>query len=140
MQKLGKKLPDHLQKPAWILMTEFYGHKNLITRRKIGQSCTLFSKNLTYGFVGAFWISRMQCIRLFPSLVRSGHNHRSSAGASCRGRPVTTLGHRGGRRRILWERPKFFKLFKLCPTHFLRGAKKFAEGALPPCTPWLRPV
>ena len=35
MQKLGKKFPDHLQKSAWIPMTEFYGHNNhLIIQHK----------------------------------------------------------------------------------------------------------
>jgi len=52
MQELGKKFPERLQKSAGILMTEFYGHKNvLMIQRKTGQSCTSFPK---YGFVRAF--------------------------------------------------------------------------------------
>jgi len=43
MQELGKKFPERLQKSAGILMTEFYGHKNvLMIQRKTGQSCTSF--------------------------------------------------------------------------------------------------
>jgi len=45
-----------------------------------------------------------------------------------RARPVTSLGHQVGR-RVFWEGPK---IFKLCPTHFSRGAKIFARGASPP--------
>ena len=55
MQKLGKKLRDHLQKSAWILMTEFYGHKNLLTQRSIGQSCTLLSK--AAAGVRKYWVA-----------------------------------------------------------------------------------
>ena len=45
MQKLGKKFPDLLQKCAWILMTEFIGHKESSdSTAKNNHSCTLFSK------------------------------------------------------------------------------------------------
>jgi len=55
-------------------MTEFHGPKNLlITQHKIGYSCTLFSKVRVCQVL--LW-SQMYRIRLFRSLVRSGHNHR----------------------------------------------------------------
>ena len=41
-------------------------------------------------------------------------------------RPVTSLGHQGGR-RVFWEGPKFLKL---CPTHFSRGWRKKLQGVL----------
>jgi len=49
------------------------GTSLLITQRDIVQSSPCFSK---HGFVRGLWRSRMQCTRLIPFLVRSGHNHR----------------------------------------------------------------
>ena len=43
-------------------------------------------------------------------------------------RPVTSLGHQGGR-RVFSEGPKFFTL---CPKHFSRGAKIFLGELRPP--------
>jgi len=52
-------------------------------------------------------------------------------------RPVTSLGHQGGR-RVFWEGLKFLKL---CPTHFSRWSEKFCRGSFVPCAPsWLRAV
>jgi len=42
-------------------------------------------------------------------------------------RPVTTLGHQWGQ-RVFWEWPTFFKLFKLCPTHFFWWASPPGYG------------
>jgi len=51
---------------------------------------------------------------------------------------VTSLGHFGGRSGF-WEGPKFWTMpsnFKLCPTHFSRGANNFAgKVCYPPCAP-----
>jgi len=44
-------------------------------------------------------------------------------------RPVTSLGHQGGR-RVFWEGPK---ILKLCPRHFSRWGEIFLGGASLPC-------
>jgi len=70
MQKLGKKFPNYLEKSACILMTEFYGQKNLLmTQRKIDLSCALFSKKR----VCQSLLKTSNVWKL--SLVRSGHNY-----------------------------------------------------------------
>jgi len=62
MQKLGKKFPDHLQKSACILMTEFLGTKIFWWHSvKLARVAPCFLK---CGFVRAFWRPRMQRTRL----------------------------------------------------------------------------
>jgi len=57
-------------------------------------------------------------------------------------KPVTSLGHQAGRK--LFGGDQIFKSmsnsFKLCPTHFFRGAKNFVEGEAPMCPPGYGPA